>query len=684
MKQNSIPKRSILLVLIAALVLIGCRLVTPAAESSDEIGAQVTLEPGVQEMPTQAAGVSTNTAPSDQPAVPAAPHLTLSGQLGGVSYAAAIRGNIAYVGAGPRLLALDMEALGAPRQIAQSDVLPGVIRDVLPHENVVYVAAGKAGVHVLKLTGDLELIEAGSLQTAGWAMSLATDGEVLIIATNANDILIADISDPAHPAQLGSAPFKRAASSVDVLNNTVYLGDASGGLTIVDISDPAKPVVGGTNQVSASVFDLTIAEDHLFLAAGQSGLLAFDLSEPQAPRQVGAAPTTYADGILVKGDIAYLSDYALGIYRFDVSDPANPSQTGHNEKTLVGQQVPGGRQMALHKETLLIPDLNIGLRLINVGKTWLEDIGVFETQLPGTAFDTQVLGDKAYVIEDMLGLFIADISDPLNPYQLGKDTSKVHGGLRTPRGIVVREPYAFIADINLGLRVIDISDASHPVEVAAVEKPKGMTDIALQGDFAYVTVKDHQHGQNRGVRVFDISNPRSPVQVGELILPHSPQTLAISGQYAVVPDLLEINEVGQPAALRIIDISDPTQPTQVGELDTTSLAPNAMAILASGNTVYLGDLHTGLHVIDLSNPNQPVLLKSMQELVGVYDLAINGATLFSASYDRVVVVDVADPSQPRLLENYITSGLAWGIEVVGEKVYVADLDGGLVILTYTP
>ncbi len=66
--------------------------------------------------------------------------------------------------------------------------------------------------------------EVGQLSTKGWAMELAQVGDLLIIATNTNDVLIADISDPAHPSQLGSAPFNRAATCIGVFGSTLYLG----------------------------------------------------------------------------------------------------------------------------------------------------------------------------------------------------------------------------------------------------------------------------------------------------------------------------------------------------------------------------------------------------------------------------------------------------------------------------
>ena len=47
---------------------------------------------------------------------------------------------------------------------------------------------------------------------------------------------------------------------------------------------------------------------------------------------------------------------------------------------------------------------------------------------------------------------------------------------------------------------------------------------------------------------------------------------------------------------------------------------------------------------------------------------------------RVTVVDASDPSSPTLAAAYYTKGHAYGIAVARHKIYVADADGGLVIL----
>ena len=49
-------------------------------------------------------------------------------------------------------------------------------------------------------------------------------------------------------------------------------------------------------------------------------------------------------------------------------------------------------------------------------------------------------------------------------------------------------------------------------------------------------------------------------------------------------------------------------------------------------------------------------------------------------YDRLQILDISDPLRPRPVGFYITTGTPAGVAVAGGYIYVADGDGGLVIL----
>lgn len=63
---------------------------------------------------------------------------------------------------------------------------------------------------------------------------------------------------------------------------------------------------------------------------------------------------------------------------------------------------------------------------------------------------------------------------------------------------------ALVADWDKGLRVIDVSEPSLPVEVGFLDTPGFARDVAVSGGLAVVADYD------AGLRVIDISEPSAP------------------------------------------------------------------------------------------------------------------------------------------------------------------------------
>jgi hypothetical protein len=106
--------------------------------------------------------------------------------------------------------------------------------------------------------------------------------------------------------------------------------------------------------------------------------------------------------------------------------------------------------------------------------------------------------------------------------------------------------------------------------------------------------------------------------------------VTVSGSYAYVAD--------GPTGLRVIDVSNPQNPVEVGSYDTPTAA---RGVAVSGSLVYVADDTTGLRVVDASNPQSP----------------------FEAGY-------------------YDTDGFASDVTVSGSFAYVADGDSGLQVYEF--
>jgi hypothetical protein len=53
-------------------------------------------------------------------------------------------------------------------------------------------------------------------------------------------------------------------------------------------------------------------------------------------------------------------------------------------------------------------------------------------------------------------------------------------------GVAVSGAYAYVADYNAGLRVIDVSNPSSPREVGFYDTPYYASGVAVSGSYAYV------------------------------------------------------------------------------------------------------------------------------------------------------------------------------------------------------
>jgi hypothetical protein len=63
-------------------------------------------------------------------------------------------------------------------------------------------------------------------------------------------------------------------------------------------------------------------------------------------------------------------------------------------------------------------------------------------------------------------------------------------------------------------------------------------------------------------------------------------------------------------------------------------------------------------------------------------MALSGERIFAACYSHVAALSIKDPLTPMIEDVTVTPGLAWGIDANGERVFVADMDGGLNILRF--
>ena len=171
--------------------------------------------------------------------------------------------------------------------------------------------------------------------------------------------------------------------------------------------------------------------------------------------------------------------------------------------------------------------------------------------------------------------------------------------------VAVSGNYAYVADEDAGLHIIDITNPQNPVLAGICDTPGNALSVVVSGDHAYVA------DLSGGLRVIDVSNHQNPVEAGYDVTPDLAYGIAMSGNCVYMGDY---------ASLRIVNVSNPASPTEVGFIGTT-LAVQGVSIV--GNLAYFGEGSAGFRVVDVSNPASPLE-------VGYYNL-VSGPTKVAAS-----------------------------------------------------
>lgn len=283
---------------------------------------------------------------------------------------------------------------------------------------------------------------------------------------------------------------------------------------------------------------------------------------------------------------------------------------------------------------------------------------------PGQARAVAISGNRAYLADGNSGLQVIDITNPTSPVLLGSlDT----GG--SARGVDVTGNYVYVAD-DSDLRVIDVSNPAAPVLQKTVSAGAFYT-VAVQNQYAYVAGGP---GDSGGLRIFDITDPTSPKEKPG----HIPggatggQSVAVRDQYAYMAD--------GSAGLKIINISNPNQPLVVtGACDTPG---GARDVAVDGNYAYVADSLSGMQIIDISDPANPQLVGSGFDTNNSRSVeASNGYAYLGDDFNGLYVIDVSDPENLVQVANHDFPGYAYGITLAGGIAYVAaDYSGGLQII----
>jgi len=228
--------------------------------------------------------------------------------------------------------------------------------------------------------------------------------------------------------------------------------------------------------------------------------------------------------------------------------------------------------------------------------------------------------------------------------------------------------------------------ADCPELVGSLPGDGSTTDLAVSGDYAYLSDSSTAHG---GLRVIDVSEPSAPVPVWGSSAPvdvsagslPSDTAIAVSEGYVYLGSFWS-SPWGGTGAMGVIDVSTPSAPVEMGYVISSSWPPLDVAII-SGRFAYVamgaGGGGPGLEVIDVTWPWMPFEICFFPTTAAPSGVAVEDGFAYVAGSDGLTVIDVTIPPSPLWAAFLDTPDEARGVAVEDGFAYVAGSDGLRVI-----
>lgn len=253
------------------------------------------------------------------------------------------------------------------------------------------------------------------------------------------------LSHFAPPAPLGQVPCPDA-NDMFLSGGYAYVAGGEAGLIIVNVADPRQPRVESTLPLSASIRRVCVVGDIAYVLSYEQSLQIVSVADKQHPTLLSQLFMEMPNGVVVRGNCAYVACDDCGYCIVDVTSPSAPTYLCRYAPDFAN-----GKDICLYGSLAYIGDAeNHVIRLVDVSQPQaprtVDMLAIDPNLIPGRML---VRGDALLVAAGWQGLQIYDIS---------------HGGVPAPfavvnssiSGIAVDERYACLATDAGALEVYDL------------------------------------------------------------------------------------------------------------------------------------------------------------------------------------------------------------------------------------
>ena len=370
-------------------------------------------------------------------------------------------GDLVYVMGG--LSGLHIISLADPANPVEIGRYTWYPRDVI---GGVYVTGNLAYVCLYDTCVVLDVSDPTNLITLGeWRATVTISdislihGNIAIASSDEGMPYILDVSDPTNGQFLGFFA-EDVSGAIGMAGEYLCMMGWPGGIVLYDISDPTQPQQVAACDTASRAYSGTVSGNYAYLAS--NGLHIIDLTNPLQPALV-ATCDSLCFGVTVTGVHAVVS--YLGLHIWNVADPVHPVF----ESTLTIPGVQYGGVWVSSSENLVCAGKYLGNPLVSVVDVSnpIEPTIVSEFGNLGWLRDIEISGNIGYISDAGVGLRTIDLTDPNHISELGN----MFGHFPLSGDLCIVGNYAYKVADYWGLYVIDVSNPMQLDSVSCMYTP---------------------------------------------------------------------------------------------------------------------------------------------------------------------------------------------------------------------
>jgi len=369
------------------------------------------------------------------------------------------------------------------------------------HGGLGYLAEGSDGFKLVNLTNRVNIGLVGQLDTAGCAVDIIADGDLVYIADYENGVVIIDTSNPTSPVIVGHYDFFLPIHKLAKIGTTLFAAH-DWGVLVLDVANPMHPIQVTAISAADIVNDIELYGGDLLIGT-DDGLYAYRIGGGIGDFSTDLYYDNFNDyevwDVRVWGTTAFIAGGPDGFYTVDVSDPLNPVLLD------------------------IYPVASAFFKKLDIDGTMaylVDDEGIYIFDIANPAnirFVTGIGGSGLTDIYAEGGLFYCTtnvgfaIVNMTNPYSYDVILDYNMGGVTNLTAIWVQGPHVhLVEDIGVSgvsMYIYNIVDMTNPILCDTVYQPGYFWDVFVDGDMAY-------YGCTSSMYVYNVSNPTGMSQWG--------------------------------------------------------------------------------------------------------------------------------------------------------------------------